>query len=114
MSEETVEYNCYTGHPSQIVSDVLRSISAYTRSDRVRSFKIGITYNPEKRFSDVYASTYDKMMAVYSSSSINNVSKLEVDLIEHNSDFADNIVSGGGGNIGEPPYFLYVVIKYKK
>lgn len=113
MSEETVEYNCYTGHPRQIVSDVLRSISAYTRSDRARSFKIGITNNPERRFADAYASTYDKMIAVYRSSSINNVSKLEADLVEYNGDLTDNIISGGGGNIGKPPYFLYVVIKYK-
>ncbi len=112
MSGGNVEYNYLTGQPRRIISDVLRSISAYTRSDRVESFKIGITNNPEKRFKASYASTYDKMIAVYRSTSIDNVSRLEAELIEHNRDLSDNIIAGGGGNIGDPPYYLYVVIKY--
>jgi hypothetical protein len=52
------------------------------------------------------------MFAVYQSTSIDSVSRLEDELVEHNRDLADNIVAGGGGSIGSPPYYLYVVVKY--
>jgi exopolysaccharide biosynthesis predicted pyruvyltransferase EpsI len=111
MSEDRVIYNFVTGRPDEVVSDVLRSISAYTRVDRVKGFKIGITNNPERRFRDEYAHAYHKMAVVYQSSSISNVSLLERELIEHNQELADNIISGGGGNYGEPPYYMYVVMR---
>jgi hypothetical protein len=111
-TEERVILNYFTGSPQDIVSDVLRSISAYTREDRARWFKIGITNNPNQRFKNGYAKLYDKMIVLYRSSSLNNVSDLECKLIEHNRDLADNIIGGGGGNYGNPPYYMYVVVKY--
>ena len=57
---------------------------------------------------------YDKMFVVYESTSINSVSRLEDELVEHNRDLADNIIAGGGGGIGNPPYYLYVVVKYRR
>jgi hypothetical protein len=113
-AEERVIYNYCTGKPSAVVSDVLRSISAYTREDRVRFFKIGITNDPDRRFQEAYPKHYDKMFAVYQSTSIDSVSRLEDELVEHNRDLADNIVAGGGGSIGSPPYYLYVVVKYNR
>jgi protein involved in ribonucleotide reduction len=109
--DEKVIYNYQTGRPSEIVSNVLRSISAYTRVDRVSYFKIGITCNPENRFRQAYAGTYDKMLVIYQSSSVKNVRNLEYLLIEHNRELCDNIIAGGGGNYGEPPYYMYVVIR---
>ena len=91
MQNERVIFNCSTGHPKEVVSDVLRSISAYTRRDRVNGFKIGISCDPKRRFRDAYAESYSKMVVVYRSKSINNVSELECELIEHNSELADNI-----------------------
>lgn len=111
MNEDTVIYNYVTGRPDEVVSDVLRSLSAYTRADRVDYFKIGLTSNPERRFQEEYSKRYDKMVVLYQTSSINNVSQLEIELIQHNKELADNIISGGGGNYGDPPYYLYVVIK---
>ncbi|MDT7540534.1 MAG: hypothetical protein QOE33_438 [Acidobacteriota bacterium] len=111
MTEERVIYNYVTGRPDEVVSGVLRSISAYTRVDRTRGFKIGITNNPERRFQDAYAHAYHKMAVVYQSSSINNVAELERELIRHNYELADNIISGGGGNYGDPPYYMYVVMR---
>lgn len=111
MEESRVNYNYVTGRPEDVVSDVLRSLSAYTRRDRVRNFKIGITSNPERRFREQYNKNYDKMVVLYQSSSITNVSRLEVELVQHNKELADNIIAGGGGNYGEPPYYMYVVIK---
>lgn len=114
MVDERVVYSYFTGRPQDIVSNVLRVISAYTRKDRVRWFKIGITNNPESRFQHGYAKSYDKMIVLYRSSSLSNVSDLERELIEHNRELADNMIGGGGGNYGNPPYFMYVVIKYRK
>lgn len=108
---ENVIYNYQTGRPSEIVSSVLRSISQYTRVDRVSYFKIGITNNPENRFRHAYAADYDKMLVVYQSASIKNVRELECLLIKHNRELCDNIIAGGGGNYGEPPYYMYVVVR---
>lgn len=114
MADTNVEYYYFTGRPQDIISSVLRSISANTRKDRVRYFKIGITNGPERRFRQAYVTNYDKMLVIYRSTSLKFVSELECELIEHNKDLADNIIGGGGGNYGDPPYFMYVVIKYKK
>ncbi|MBC7930638.1 MAG: GIY-YIG nuclease family protein [Rubrivivax sp.] len=111
MDDDRVEYNYETGWPNNVVSGVLRSISAYTRQDRVRGFKIGITNDPERRFRDGYAHAYHKMAVVYQSESLENVSELERLLVEHNRELADNIISGGGGNYGDPPYYLYVAMR---
>lgn len=108
MDNERVIFSPETGWPQAVVTSVSRRISAYTRSDRVNGFKIGITNNPERRFRDGYAHAYPKMAVVYQSSSLENVSELERLLIEHNYELADNIISGGGGNYGDPPYYLYV------
>jgi len=111
MGHERVIFNFITGHPQDVVSDVLRSISAYTRADRVTAFKIGITNNPERRFKEEYDHWYSKMAVVYKSKSINSVAELERHLIEHNRELADNMISGGGGREGTPPYFMYVVMR---
>ena len=52
------------------------------------------------------------MIVLYQTDSIDYVSKLEAALIEHNWELTDNQVGGGGGGIGEPPYYLYVVVLY--
>lgn len=101
-----------TGHPRRVYSSVCRSLSALTRELYVERFKIGITNNPIRRFGN-YAEAYDDMILLYRSGSIQNVSDLEVMLIEHNRDLTRNQISGGGGNIGRRgPYFLYVVLCY--
>lgn len=76
-------------------------------------FKIGITNNPPGRFCNGYARDYDQMIVIYSSSSLDSVSEVECDLIEHNGEITANRIAGGGGNYGEPPYYLYLVIRYK-
>jgi hypothetical protein len=99
------------GRPEYVLPLVRRKLSAYTRVDKVSSFKIGITNNPLRRFRQVYAGLYNKMVVLYCSPSINSVSIVEYELIDHNWEFADNVIAGGGGRIGTPPYFLYVVTR---
>ena len=109
--EEKVFYNEVTGWPSEVLSTVLRKISAYTRRNKVRYFKVGITNNPERRFDEEYKYNYDEMIVIYCSNSYDNVCDLERELVNHNRGLADNIIGGGGGRRGEPPYNMYVVIK---
>ena len=57
---------------------------------------------------------YDQMMVLYESFSIDCVSQLERELIEHSEEFARNMLNGGGGHIGKTgPYYLYVVLRSK-
>jgi len=104
-----VFYEAVTGHPTAIASTMRRRVSAYTRDC---SFKIGITCNPEARW-QAHKNSYDQMVVVYESSSIDSVSQLERELTEHNQHFADNVISGGGGHIGKPPYYLYIVLRHR-
>src|SRR5574341_861807 len=107
----SVYYNLDTGRPANVRSDIIRRVSAFTRFGRARKFKIGITNNPERRWRQCYQGTYDEMLVLYQSSSINCVSELEYELIAHNWDYCDNFVAGGGGGIGRiGPFFLYVVV----
>jgi hypothetical protein len=107
-----IRFDYITGDPSLVRSDLIRRTSAYSRQDCTRRFKIGITNDPKRRYFQAYADAYDEMIVIYQTSSIDHVSQLEADLIEHNWELSDNQVSGGGGNIGDPPYFLYIVLRY--
>jgi hypothetical protein len=111
----SVYYDYDTGRPGSVLSNVRRRISSFTRFGKVRKFKIGITNSPERRWRQCYESVYDEMLVVYQSSSIYCVSELEYELVNHNWFHCDNIIAGGGGGIGRtPPYFLYVVVKYRR
>jgi hypothetical protein len=106
-----VYFDDVTGTPSQVRSLLLRKLSAHTRRDRVRGFKIGVTNDPAGRFSKAYSRDFHEMIVLYQTTSIDFVSELEADLFEHNWEVADNLVAGGGGRIGDPPYFLYVALR---
>jgi hypothetical protein len=113
MDEDDVHFDVTTGRPSEVASTLRRRVSAYTRKELVRGFKIGITNDPRGRFSNGYARDYDEMVVLYRSSSLDSVSQVECDLIEHNKEITKNRIAGGGGNYGDPPYYLYIVLKNK-
>lgn len=112
MNEDVVYFDLTTGRPGDVASTLRRRVSAYTREDRVSRFKIGITNNPHGRFSNGYVRDYDQMIVLYESSSLDSVSQVECDLIEHNAAITRNRITGGGGDYGEPPYYLYLVVRY--
>lgn len=58
---EHVFDNSVTGRPEEILSTVLRKISAHTRENVVRGFKIGITNNPPRRRNE-HKRNYDEMI----------------------------------------------------
>lgn len=111
MNANAVPFDLITARPSAVATSLRRRLSAYTRKDLVRGFKIGITNNPHARFSNAYARDYDEMIVLYRSSSLESVSKVECDLIDHNKEITKNRIAGGGGNYGDPPYYLYVVLR---
>lgn len=113
LDENVVHFDLTTGRPADVESTLRRRVSAYTREDRVSRFKIGITNSPYGRFSNGYARDYDEMIVLYRSSSLDSVSQVECDLIEHNAEITRNRIAGGGGDYGEPPYYLYLVIRHK-
>jgi|SRR5579872_1886870 len=113
MDEDVVHFDVTTGRPADVATTLRRRVSAYTRNDRVNGFKIGITNNPLGRYSNGYARDYDQMIVVYRSASLESVSQVECDLIEHNGDITMNRIAGGGGDFGDPPYYLYLVVRYR-
>ncbi|HEX6372691.1 MAG TPA: hypothetical protein VF006_27470 [Longimicrobium sp.] len=104
-----ISFDVETGRPQHVASSLRRRVSALTRMDRVRAFKIGITAEPERRFHESYAQKYDQMIVLYQTQSRTSICQIEQDLIDHNWEVCDNLVRGGGGRACVGPYFLYVV-----
>ena len=113
MSQDAVHFDLSTGRPSAVATTLRRRVSAYTRKDVVRGFKIGITNDPRTRFSNGYSADYDETIVLYRSTSLNSVSQVERALIDHNQEITKNRIAGGGGNYGDPPFYLYIVIRNK-
>jgi len=111
MSTDEVYCDFITGKPSMVASTLRRRVSAYTLENLRRRFKFGITNDPNARASK-YGSAYHEMIVLYKSDSIDSVSEVERDLIDHNEEIAKNRRAGGGGNYGAPPYYLYIVFRY--
>ena len=106
----TIRYELQTGWPSNL--DTIRyRIGAFRRYSY---FKIGITSDPSRRASGYRHEypLYNEMIVLYMTSSIENVRNLEEELVDYyrgRFDRCDNINRGGGGRIGVPPFFLYIV-----
>lgn len=111
MGQDTVHFDLRIGRPSEVAAILRRTVSAYTREGVVSRFKIGITNNPRARFSNGYSTDYDEMIVLYKSTSLDSVSKVECDLIDHNKEITKNRIAGGG-NYGDPPYYLYIVLRH--
>ncbi len=78
-----------------------------------KRFKIGITNDPEGRASE-YTRKYSRMVVLFKTSSLTRIRNVERQMVDRYIDHPknDNKVGGGGGDYGDSPYFLYVVLKY--
>ena len=100
--------NISTGWPNQVITTLLRRISAYTRGGI--SFKIGITSGYYTRAGWYRRNTrYSEMILLYQTSSDDHARDLERDMIDYYWEYCDNSISGGGGSMSGPPYYLYIV-----
>lgn len=106
-----------TGRFREQLENLKKRIKRY--SGKSVKFKIGRTNNPENRWNGyLYAEPdewdeMDEMVVLYRTSNRNSINNMERELIQfflHDEPdprcINDNT---GGGPIGEPPYFLYIV-----
>ncbi len=96
------------GRPDRL--NLRRRVSAYSRQDRVANFKIGISSDPKER-AMTYEGTYGEMVVLYETQSERFVRDIERFLIDNYWYDCDNIIGGGGGRLGKPPYYLYVALQ---
>lgn len=91
------------------VVNVSRRITRLTVN---RKFKIGITSNPERRADEYCYDTgnkYQEMVVLSQSESSGIIRELERRLVSKHRAESDNKQGGGGGHLGKPPYYLYIV-----
>lgn len=107
------EWRQRTGWPSSLI-EIRHRIGAFTRgkTEGKTIFKIGITCRPERRGYEYDRNEpfYDRMIVLYETSSIKNARDMEKALIKHYRDQCDNLRNGGGGRIGTPPHYMYIVV----
>jgi hypothetical protein len=109
MSDGVIWDYCISGHYSGI--SLRLKIRAGKIARKWSYPKVGITCNPEARWHRYSAETeYNKMYVLYETRSLAYVRDAERELIEHLKDIVENLVGGGGGNWGSPPYYVYVVV----
>jgi len=103
-----------TGNPGPLSNEMAaklnRRISQYKRGGR--DFKIGITSNPDRRameYDSREGGKYDEMVVLYRTRSPSVVRDLESRLVSKHQKDSDNEQGGGGGPLGNPPYYLYIV-----
>ena len=104
----TVRYEVSTGAPSEVQEELRRAVAGYARG--ASGYMIGRTSNPASRSSAPEYVDYDEMIVVYQTDSIGNADTVEEELIEFFDD-SDNFRGGGGGPVGDAPYYVYVVVE---
>ena len=106
-----IEYNYIMGWPKHVQTGLRRSIAAYAWG--CTSFKIGITSAPWNRFTAPDYSMYDRMVVLYRTDSERFIRDMERSLVDYfcGHPDCDNVNAGGGGPMGEPPIYLYIVMR---
>lgn len=107
-----VQYNAVTGHPSQILESLNRTIGQYKW--RYSEVKVGITgRNPEARFREhLQTKNWSHMVVIYQTNSVTFANQVEAYLVQrHYTDLA-NVRSGGGSQLTSFGYnYVYVLLK---
>lgn len=115
-SMSIVRSSAITGHPTTVLTRLRRKVGALGRHGGFH-LKVGITANPESRWSRGYAQYgWKRMVLVYQSQSHDHVCTVEKALVRHlpftrSRGWYHNSVAGGGGRKPsmEGPYYVYVV-----
>lgn len=110
----SVHYQEWTGHFSQVAESLRRALGQY--ASRNQHFKVGLTVDPETRWSQHKKDGWSRLVVVYRTSSASYAATMEDELIIHgwqSSVIAEswNQVRGGGGlRQGYATYFVYVLL----
>jgi hypothetical protein len=108
-----VRFQIESGWPSSL-DTFLRRISAYTRSDRVRRWKIGISAYPKRRAGQHNRSDirYDEMVVIYMTRSIKNARLVEQWITMEYVGHHDNKRHGGGGlKAAADAHYVYLLLR---
>eukprot|EP01120_Amphizonella_sp_Union-15-10_P005328 TRINITY_DN16080_c0_g1_i1.p1 TRINITY_DN16080_c0_g1~~TRINITY_DN16080_c0_g1_i1.p1 ORF type:complete len:125 (-),score=17.44 TRINITY_DN16080_c0_g1_i1:8-382(-) len=109
-----------TGHYQQVYEKLKDKIYDYTKRKGAKHMWIGIASRGlegcRERWNDKYKDLgMTKMRALYQTSSDDYRKRLEALLIDWCAKHGypiDNVVAGGGGGQGTPPYVVYVAFSY--
>lgn len=104
-----VSWHERSGDPDEVISTLKRSVGQFTKN--VGTFKIGRTCDPAHRAGQPDYAKFDEMIVIYKTRSAEHVNDVETQLIEFFETHNDigNFRGGGGGPLGQPPYYVYVV-----
>lgn len=121
----SVSYNYCTGHAGSVLGELRRAVGQYAR--RYEHIKIGITYNPEKRFLEHQKErareddSWAKMVVIYETSSRDAACRVEKTLVEYvqSRGYKTEIWNGTGGGGGRIPadwvnYYVYILLDVKR
>lgn len=110
----TVRDEAETGWPSSL--DTLgQRVGAYVRSDRVRSWRVGVTSDPNRRAAQLNSdgSDYDDMVAIYRTHSIEHALEINREIANRYRDELDNERCGGAGLSADSEfYYVYILLKH--
>ena len=112
----TIHWNTHTGHFPEAKRRMYQKVYRLHKSDFVKSYKIGITNDPDGRLRDyqLYGHRYNHLYVIYETQSLVYVREMEKYLVKKFWDHCDNQIRGGGGGYGYPPYYTYVVAHIPK
>lgn len=104
-------YDFWRGHLIDVEKLLKQSVNAYIQ--HYSEIKIGITCNPDRRKAEHHRSNkgWEKMIIKYQTQSVKYINTIEKTLIDYHWDYIANEVAGGGGSNGNPPYYLYVLLR---
>ena len=106
-----------TGHPSQVIDKLKKYISRTVNNDRVQCFYIGRTIDLERRAAqhERDKGLFDKMIALYITSSTRYIVQVEQDLIGfyYYHEKSINITNGGPGMLNQDYHQYIYIITWK-
>jgi hypothetical protein len=107
--------NFITGHPTTILGNLKRSLGAYSRHGDFHQ-KVGLTNNPDRRWSQAYEwAGWKRMNVVYSTTFYDHSQTVERELIKwikqsRSGGYYHNEAPGGEGRPPfTGPYYVYIV-----